>query len=68
MAIGQAPVVKYLEQGIEYIGMGLFDLVQQDDAVGAPPHRFGKLSPLLKADIARRGADKAGYGMFFLVL
>ena len=36
--------------------MGLLDLVEQNDAVGAPPHRFRQASALAIADIAGRRA------------
>ena len=68
MAIGQSPVIQDLEQEVEDLRVGLLDLVEEDHAVGAPPHRFGELAALLVADVARRRADHAGHGVPLLVL
>src|SRR6185436_1352115 len=38
--------------------MGLFDLVEQDDAIGPSPDRLGELTALLVADIARRRTEQ----------
>ena len=47
--------------------MRFFNFVQQDDAVGTTPHRFGQLATFIVTDIAGRRADQSGYGMFLHV-
>ena len=47
--------------------MGLFDLIEQNNAVRAPPYRLGKLPPLLVADIAGRRADQPRHRMLLLI-
>ena len=58
VAVGQPPVLQDLEQHIEYVGVRLFDFVEQHHPVGAPPHRFGELAALVVADIAGGSADQ----------
>ena len=48
--------------------MGLFNLVQQDHAVGAAPDEFGQAAAVVIADVAGRRADDAADGVPFLVL
>src|SRR5437867_1537515 len=64
-AVGELPVVQDLEKDVEDVGVGLLDLVEQDDRVGFPPHLFGELPALLMPDIPRWGADEPGNGEFF---
>ena len=67
MAVGQAPVVEDLEEGIKDIGVGFFDFIKENDAVGAAPNSFGQLTTLFVTDVAWRCPDEAGDGMFFHV-
>ena len=39
MAVGEAAVIQNLEQDVEHVGVGLFDLVEEQDAVG-PAERW----------------------------
>ena len=48
--------------------MGLFDLVKQDDAVGAPTDRLCQLAALVITDVAGRRANQARDGMLLHVL
>ena len=48
--------------------MRLFDLVEQDDAVGVTAHGFRELAALLVADVARRRSDESCDGMLLHVL
>ena len=41
VSVGQASVLQDLQQNVEHVRMGLFDLVEEDHAVGPPSHRFG---------------------------
>ncbi len=68
MTVGQPPLVQQLQQRVEHLGVGLFDLVEEDHAVGPPPHRLGELAALLVAHVAGRGADEARDGVALLVL
>ena len=61
LAVGHPAVVEHLQQHIEDIRMGLFDLVEQDDRIGPPPHRLGEHAALVIADIAGRSADQSGH-------
>ena len=44
LGVGDVAVVQNLQQDVKHVGMGLFDLVEQDDAVGLAAHLFGKLT------------------------
>src|ERR671921_1181390 len=68
LGIGQPSVVEHLKQRVEDVGMGLLDLVEEDDAVGTAPHLLRELSGLLVADVAGRGADEPGDGVGLLKL
>ena len=61
LTVGQAPVVQHLQQHVENVGMGFFNLVQQHQAVRAAPYLFGKLAALVITDVARRRADEPGH-------
>ena len=52
-------VVEDLEQDVEDVGMGLLDLIEQDDLVGPPPDRLGQLAAFVVADVAGRCADQS---------
>ena len=49
-------------------GMGLLDLVEQDDRVGLAAHGLGQLPALLVADVAGRRAHQPADGVALLVL
>lgn len=61
-------VVEDLEQDVEDLGVGLLDLVQQDDAVRAAADRLRELAALLVADVAGRGADEPRDAVLLAVL
>ena len=58
LAVGEPAVVEHLQQDVEHVRMCLLDLIEQHDLVGTPPHRLGKRTALLVADVARRRADQ----------
>ena len=60
VAVGEAAVVQDLEQRVEDLRVGLFDLVKQHHGVGPAAHRFGELAAFLVAHVPRRGADEPG--------
>ena len=63
MGIGDLAVVQDLEQHVQHIGMGLFDLVEQNDGIGLPADLLRQLARLVIAHIARRGAHDPGHGV-----
>ena len=65
LAIGQASVVKHLQQNIENIRMRLLNLIEQQHAVGFAADSLGQITALLVAHIAWRGAYQPGHGMLF---
>src|SRR5262249_32768648 len=52
LAVSQHALVEYLIEYVLHAGVGLFHLVQKDDAVGAPPNGLGQNAALAIADIA----------------
>ena len=60
LGVGEAPVVEHLQQGVEHVGVRLFDLVEEHDRIGLAPDRFGELAALLVADVAGRRARPGG--------
>ena len=60
--IGQYAVLENLQEEVRHIAVRLFQLVQQDDAVGPPPHLLRQDAALVVADVARRRADQARNG------
>ena len=63
LAVGETPVVEHLQQHVEHVRMRLLNLIQQDDRIGPPAHRFGEVAALLVADVAGRRADQARHGV-----
>ena len=59
--IGEPPLFHHLQEHVEDVGMGLFDLVEQHHGVGTPPDLLRELAPLLEADVTRRSADQAAH-------
>ena len=57
-AVGQPAFLHDLEEHVVDVGMGLLDLVEQDDRVRPAADLLGELAALLVADVARRGADQ----------
>src|SRR5699024_12108178 len=66
--IREASFIEQLEQDVEHIGMGLLHFIQKDDGIRLPADGFCQLSALFVSDVARRGSDQSGHGMFFHVL
>ena len=63
LPVGQPTVVQNLQQHVEHIRMGLFDLVKQDHLIGPPTYRLGQHPALIIADIARGGTDQPRHRM-----
>src|SRR5690606_35332219 len=54
LGIGQAAVLKDLQEHVECLGVRLLDLVEQDHRVALAADRLGQLATLLVSDVARR--------------
>jgi len=54
LSVFEHPFVKDLEEQFEHIGMGLFDLVQQQHTMRVAPHRLRQYTALSVSDIAGR--------------
>ena len=59
-AVGETSLVKDLEKDVKHVGVGLFDLVKEDDGVRAPADGLGELAALVVAHVSGRGADELG--------
>ncbi|KAG0751077.1 hypothetical protein G6F24_014663 [Rhizopus arrhizus] len=68
LAVGEPPVVEYLQQDVVDVGVRFFDLIEQQHAVGFATHLLGELAALVIAHITRRRAHQACHGMAFTVL
>ena len=68
LVVREAAVVQQLEQDVEHIRVGLFNLVKEEHAVGPAPHGLGELAPLVVAHVARRRAHQAGNGVLLHIL
>src|SRR5581483_570051 len=68
LSVGQPPVLQDLEQGVEDVGVGLLDLVEEHDRERLAAHRLGELTALFVADVARGRADETGDGVLLHVL
>ncbi len=68
LIIGQTAVIQQLQQDIEHIRMGFFDLVKQDYAVRLPSYGFGQLAALVVAHVSRRRSYQSGDGVLLHVL
>ena len=67
LAVGQATLVKHLQQDVEDIDVRLLDLVEQQHLIGPPPHGFRQRAAFLVADVTGWGADQAGDRMLLHV-
>ena len=67
-AISQLALVEGLIEQVEYVGMRLFDFVEQYHRVGSLTNRLGQQTTFTEAHIARWRADQARYAMLFLIL
>ncbi len=59
LSIRQMTVVKHLQQRVENVGMGLFDLIEQHHGERLAAHLLGELAALLVTDVSRRSAEQA---------
>ena len=68
LTVGNSAVVKHLQKHVEYVGVRLFDFVEQHDGIRFAPYRFGKLSAFVVAHVSRRRADKTRHAELFHIL
>ena len=68
LGVGETSLVEDLQQGVEDVGVGLFDLVEEDDAEWLAAHLLGELAALLITDESRRGTEHPGCGVLLGVL
>src|SRR5215208_281117 len=66
--VREAPVIEDLQERVEDVGVGLLDLVEENDRVGTPADLLRELSRLFVSDVAWRGADEPGDGVGLLEL
>ena len=65
LAIGQAAIIKDLEEDVEDVGMSFFDFIKKDNRIRMTAHGFRELTPFFIAYISRRRTNQAAYGMLF---
>ena len=68
LRVGQAAVFEDLQQRVEDVGVGLFDLVEEHDGERLATNGFGELTALFVTDVARRRADEAAHRVLLHVL
>ena len=66
--IGNFSFFENLQEEVHDIGVGLFDFVEKNHAVGATPNRFTELAAFFVADVAGRRTDQTASGKFLHVL
>ena len=66
--VGEPAVLEDLQEQVPDIGVGLFDLVEQEHAVRVPADALGQVPAFLVPHIPRRGTDEPRDGMAFHVL
>ena len=52
-------IIKQLQQDVKDFRSGLFNFIEQNDAVGMAAHRLGQLTTFIVANIAGRSTDQA---------
>ena len=67
VVVSQFACVHDLQEDVEKCRGGLFDFVQEQYAMRLLVDGFGQKAALFKADVARRRADEARYGVAFHV-
>src|SRR5215216_6678013 len=58
LRVRELPVLKDLQHDVEDVGVGLLDLVEENDRVGTPADLLGELAALVVADVAWRRTDE----------
>src|SRR5699024_3655608 len=68
LAIGQAAIVKHLQQDIEDIRVGFLNFIEKHQRVRTTTHCLGELTASLVSDISRRRTDKTCNRVLLAVL
>src|SRR5690625_3248877 len=68
LRVGQATIFQNLQQRVEDIGVGLFDLVEQHDGERLAAHLLGQFATLVVADVSGRGTEQARNGVLLTEL
>ena len=66
--VGQTAVVEHLKEYVEYLGVRLFYLIEQNNGVWAVTHKFREPAAFVVTDITRRRTYHFGNGVFLHVL
>ncbi len=68
LSIGQAAIVEDLQQRVPHLGMGFFDLVEEDHPVGAAAHSLGELTAFFVTHVPWGRAEQPRDGVLLVVL
>ena len=68
LAVREATFFQDLEERVEHVRVGLFDLVEQHHAERLAPHGFGQLATLFVSDVAGGSTDETADGVLLHVL
>lgn len=68
LRIGDPAVIEHLQQGIEDVGVGLLDLVEEHHGVRLAAHRLGELATLVVPDVPGGCTDEPTHRVPLLVL
>ena len=63
MGVGDLAIIQDLEEDVQHVRVGLFDLVEEDHGVRLTADLLRQLARLVIAHIARGGAHQAGHGV-----
>src|SRR5208337_1007742 len=67
LAVFKSALIEDLEEQFEHVGVGLFDLVEEDDAVRPTADGLGQYASLAVADVTRRRTLEARDGVCLLI-
>ena len=68
LRVGETAVFQDLQQRVEDVGVGLFDLVEQHDRERLAAHGFGELAAFVVTDVAGRRTDEPRHRVLLHVL
>ena len=68
LGVGESPVFEDLQQRVEDVGVGLFDLVEEHDGEGLASNGFGELTTFVVTDVAGGRTDESAHGVLLHVL
>mmetsp|Transcript_11213 Transcript_11213/g.31355 ORF Transcript_11213/g.31355 Transcript_11213/m.31355 type:complete len:202 (+) Transcript_11213:279-884(+) len=68
LRVGHPSIVQDLQQDVEDVPVGFFNLVKENDGVWAPAHGFGELAALLVSHVSWGSSDQPADGVLLHVL